>query len=50
MVLYNADGSWDKLIELLDELHAKHFLRDSYCERLKVASSVEELEVFCQNK
>lgn len=50
VVLYNADGSWDKLIEFLDELHAKHFLRDSYCERLKVASSVEELEVLCQNK
>ncbi|MBP3228018.1 MAG: TIGR00730 family Rossman fold protein [Bacteroidaceae bacterium] len=44
LVLYNAGGCWDTLLAMLDDLHARGFLRDNYRDRLFVAGSVEELE------
>ena len=44
LVLYNVAGIWDNLLEMLQELHRRGFLRENYQDRLKVACSIAELE------
>jgi len=43
VVLYNADGCWDTLLRLLDELHAQGFSDTSATDTVAVVSSVDEL-------
>lgn len=44
VVLYNADGFWDKTVEMLDDMQARGFIRNRWTEYIKVAASIEKLK------
>lgn len=43
IILYNVEGFWSKLMELLDELEQKNFIRGSWRDYCDVANTFEEL-------
>lgn len=43
VILYNMNGFWDKLIELLDDLQQKGMVRGDYHEQIAVVSSLNEI-------
>ena len=43
VILYNVDGFWNGLLELLHELEARQFIHHPLKERLKVADTFEQL-------
>lgn len=43
VILYNMNGFWDKLIELLDDLQQKGMVRGNYHEQIAVVSSLNEI-------
>ena len=44
VILYNMDGFWDSLIQMLDDLHARGVTRKDWHAYIKVAASLEELK------
>jgi uncharacterized protein (TIGR00730 family) len=43
VIIYNMCGFWSKLIELLDDLKAKGFMRGDYHKYIKIANSLEDV-------
>lgn len=43
VILYNMNGFWDKLIDLLDDLQQKGMVRGDYHEQIAVVSSLNEI-------
>lgn len=43
IILYNINGFWNKLIELLDDLAMKHFVPGNWADYCQVVDSFEEL-------
>lgn len=43
IILYNVEGFWNKLMELLDELEQKNFIRGSWRDYCNVANTFDEL-------
>ena len=43
VILYNIKGFWDKLIEMLDDLQRRGFIRGNWRDVIRVANSVEEV-------
>lgn len=48
IILYNVEGFWDKLIELLDELESKNFIRGNWRNYCCVADSFAQLTAFLE--
>ncbi len=44
VILYNMKGFWNKLIETLDDLQEKGFVRGDYHDYIAVANSLEEIK------
>jgi len=49
VILFNQDGFYNKLIELLDHFVMKNFMNSNYRESLIVVDSVEELVEVIRN-
>ena len=43
VILFNMDGFWDKLIELMDDLQQRGMIRGQWTDQLLVADSLEEV-------
>lgn len=44
VVLYNMDGFWDKLVDLLDDLEKRKMIRGHWSDYIQVANSLDEIE------
>lgn len=44
VILYNMNGFWDKLIEMLDDLQHRGMMRGTYSDQIKVAGSLKEIQ------
>lgn len=44
IILYNVEGFWNKLIDLLDDLEAKHFIRGNWRDYCEVIDSFDKLK------
>lgn len=47
VILYNLKGFWNSLIQLLDDLQQRGMVRGQWCDYIRVASQLEELEMMC---
>ena len=47
VILYNLKGFWNSLIQLLDDLQQRGMVRGQWCDYIRVASQLEELEMLC---
>lgn len=48
VVLYNAGGCWDSLLDTLNRLHREGLIDVPAEQLVHIASNVDELEAFCQ--
>ena len=46
VILYNMNGFWNSLIQMLDDLHAKGVTRKAWQTYIKVANSLDEIAGF----
>lgn len=46
VILYNIDGCWDSLLDMLDDLRLQGLLRHDLSERLVVTNSLEDIQHF----
>ena len=49
LVLYNVEGCWKKLVELLDEMVATNLVHQTVRNKVHVVESIEQLELLCQS-
>ena len=47
VILYNLKGFWNSLIQLLDDLQQRGMVRGQWCDYIRVASQLEEMEMLC---
>ena len=43
-ILYNVEGFWDKVIEMLDDMQRRGFMRGHWTDYIKVVENLEELK------
>lgn len=43
VILYNMKGFWSKLIDLLDDLQARRFIRGDYHDYIEIADTLEDV-------
>lgn len=49
LVLYNVEGCWNKLVELLDEMVATNLVHQTVRNKVHVVETTEALEELCQS-
>ena len=49
LVLYNVEGCWNKLVELLDEMVATNLVHQTVRNKIHVVETTEALEELCQS-
>lgn len=47
VILYNIDGFWDSLLDMLADLRRRGVLRDGFDDTLKTARSLDDIKRLC---
>ena len=49
LVLYNVEGCWNKLVELLDDMVVTNLVHQTVRNKVHIVESIEQLELLCQS-